>query len=180
MEFTPWHHGNPPFPKKSWVQVPDFLLLVWGHVAMGWSNLPNVGTLRPFTLPFDPLGCRASPLPCLSMESPQARNSVSPRSGVACHPLVTLGPRAELLRTPKEHEVPYGIHLYSWYGSKKLCFLQTPSKNEQNQMTKKPKNMPRTVKGDTPGNRTLNDMPSPALTRVVQFLAVSKKMLVAL
>ena len=37
-------------------------------------------------------------------------------------------------------------HLYSWYGSKKLCFLQTPSKNEQNQTTKKLKNMPRTVK----------------------------------
>ena len=28
-------------------------------------------------------------------------------------------------------------HLYSWYGSKKLCFLQTPSKNEQNKKTKK-------------------------------------------
>ena len=27
-------------------------------------------------------------------------------------------------------------HLYSWYGSEKLCFLQTPSKNEQNQTTK--------------------------------------------
>ena len=35
-------------------------------------------------------------------------------------------------------------HLYSWYGSKKLCFLQTPGKNEQNQQTKKKKNMPRT------------------------------------
>ena len=31
-------------------------------------------------------------------------------------------------------------HLYSWYGSNKLCFLQTPSKNEQNQKTKKHKN----------------------------------------
>ena len=39
------------------------------------------------------------------------------------------------------------IHLYSWYGSEKTaCFLQTPSKNEQNQKTKIPKNMPRTVK----------------------------------
>ena len=37
-------------------------------------------------------------------------------------------------------------HLYSCYGSKKLCFLQTPSKNEQNQKTKKPKHMLRTVK----------------------------------
>ena len=30
--------------------------------------------------------------------------------------------------------------------AKKLCFLQTPSKNEQNQQTKKKNNMPRTVK----------------------------------
>ena len=37
-------------------------------------------------------------------------------------------------------------HLYSWYGSEKLCFLQTPSKNEQNRETKKPNHMPRTVK----------------------------------
>ena len=34
------------------------------------------------------------------------------------------------------------LHLYSWYGSNKLCFLPTPSKNEQNQ---KKKHDPRTV-----------------------------------
>ena len=44
---------------------------------------------------------------------------------------------------PEEH---VRKHLYSWYGSEKLCFLQTPSKNEQNQKTKNPKKMPRTVK----------------------------------
>ena len=38
------------------------------------------------------------------------------------------------------------LHLYSWYGSKKLCFLQTTSKTEQNQTKTKNKNMPRTVK----------------------------------
>ena len=44
------------------------------------------------------------------------------------------------------HTTLFSFHLYSWYGSEKLCCLQTPSKNEQNQTTKKPKkNMPRTA-----------------------------------
>ena len=38
-------------------------------------------------------------------------------------------------------------HLYSWYGSKRLTvFCRPPVKIEQNQKTKKPNNMPRTVK----------------------------------
>ena len=48
----------------------------------------------------------------------------------------------------EEHHLdePKSFYLYSWCGSEKLCFLQTPSKNEQNQKTKKTKHMPRTVK----------------------------------
>ena len=52
----------------------------------------------------------------------------------------------------------WGVQCFSWpqgrveiistlgMVAKNLCFLQTPSKHEQNQKTKKPNNMPRTVK----------------------------------
>ena len=38
------------------------------------------------------------------------------------------------------------IHLYSWYGSKKLFFLQTPVKMNRIKQLKETKYMPRTVK----------------------------------
>ena len=45
-------------------------------------------------------------------------------------------------------------------GCKKLCALQPPTKNEQNQRTKQPKHMPRTVKSWRPfETRTKNEYP---------------------